>query len=151
MLFRSRGSSITLNRWDGHRDAKAIALRKATFRFISDPAAQVAALLSGDVDAFPRVAAARSLAQFKADPRFQILTNGSRAKTILAINHKRKPLDDVRVRRALAAAIDRKAVIAAAADGFGVPIGSHYVPGALGYVDTTGVNPYNPDKARALL
>jgi peptide/nickel transport system substrate-binding protein len=103
------------------------------------------------VDAFPRVAAARSLAQFKADPRFQILTNGSRAKTILAINHKRKPLDDVRVRRALAAAIDRKAVIAAAADGFGVPIGSHYVPGALGYVDTTGVNPYNPDKARALL
>jgi peptide/nickel transport system substrate-binding protein len=147
----NRGSSITLNRWDGYRDAKAIALRKATFRFISDPAAQVAALLSGDVDAFPRVAAARSLAQFKADPRFQIVTNGSRAKTILAINHKRKPLEDVRVRRAIAAAIDRKAVIAAAADGFGVPIGSHYVPGALGYVDTTGVNPYNPDKARALL
>jgi len=25
------------------------------------------------------------------------------------------------------------------------------VPGGLGYVDTTGVNPYNPDKARALL
>ena len=83
----NRGSSITLNRWDGHRDAKAIALRKATFRFISDPAAQVAALLSGDVDAFPRVAAARSLAQFKADPRFQILTNGSRAKTKIGRAH----------------------------------------------------------------
>ncbi|HRY89434.1 MAG TPA: ABC transporter substrate-binding protein, partial [Rubrivivax sp.] len=63
----SRGSSITLLRWDGWRNPKAIAMRRATFRFINDPAAQVAALLSGDVDAFPRVAAARSLEQFKRD------------------------------------------------------------------------------------
>jgi peptide/nickel transport system substrate-binding protein len=48
-------------------------------------------------------------------------------------------------------AIDRKAVIAGAADGFGAPIGSHYVPGAVGYVDTTAVNGYNPEKAKALL
>ena len=57
----------------------------------------------------------------------------------------------MRVRRAIAAAIDRKAVIEGAADGYGVPIGSHYVPGAPGYVDTTGINPYNVEKARALL
>jgi peptide/nickel transport system substrate-binding protein len=37
-----------------------------------------------------------------------VLVGGSRAKTILAINNKRKPLDDVRVRRAIAMAIDRK-------------------------------------------
>lgn len=147
----AKGASITLARWDGYRHAGAVKLRRVNFRFISEPAAQVAALLAGDVDAFPRVAAARSLAQFKADKRFQVIVAGSRAKTILAINNKKKPLDDVRVRRAIAAAIDRKAVIEAAADGFGVPIGSHYVPGALGYVDTTGLNPYNPDKARALL
>lgn len=147
----AKGSAITLARWDGHRNAAAVKTRRVTFRFISEPAAQVAALLAGDVDAFPRVAAARSLAQFKADKRFQVIVAGSRAKTILAINNKKAPLNDVRVRRAIAAAIDRKAIIEAAADGFGVPIGSHYVPGALGYVDTTGVNPYNPDKARALL
>lgn len=147
----NKGASITLGRWDGFRNPGAIKLKRATFRFIADPAAQVAALLSGDVDAFPRVQAGRSLAQFRQDARFQVQIGGSRAKTILAINNKRKPLDDVRVRRAIAAAIDRKAVVEGAADGFGVPIGSHYVPGALGYVDTTGVNPYNPDKARALL
>jgi len=148
----SKGSHVTLVRWDAHRHAKEVKLRRVTMRFISDPAAQVAALLSGDVDAFPRVAAARSLRQFEAQPkRFQVLIGGSRAKTILAINNKRKPLDDVRVRRAIAAAIDRRAVIEGAADGFGVPIGSFYVPGAPGYVDTTGLNPFDQARARALL
>ena len=147
----AKGSSITLSKWPGYRNADAIKMSRVQFRFISDPSAQVAALLAGDVDAFPRVAAARSLGMFKNDKRFQVLLSGSRAKTIVAINNKKGPLADVRVRRAISAAIDRKAVIEAAADGFGVPIGSHYVPGALGYVDTTTINAYDPDKGRRLL
>jgi peptide/nickel transport system substrate-binding protein len=145
-----KGSSITLAKWDGHRNAANVRMRRATFRFIPDPAAQVAALLAGDVDAFPRVTP-RSVPQFKNNPKFQVVVAGSRAKTILAMNNKKKPLDDVRVRRAISAAIDRKAVIEGAGDGYGVPIGSHYVPGAFGFVDTTTVNGYNPDRARALL
>lgn len=43
----SRGSSVTLSRWDGYRNIKDVKLRRVTMRFISDPAAQVAALLSG--------------------------------------------------------------------------------------------------------
>ncbi len=146
----NKGSSITLSKWDAYRSAANIKMKKVTFRFISDPAAQVAALLAGDVDAFPRVTP-RSVAQFKTNPKFQVVVSGSRAKTILAINNKKKPLDDVRVRRAIAAAIDRKAVIDGAGDGYGVPIGSHYVPGAFGYVDTNGINPFNIEKAKALL
>ena len=147
----AKGSSVTLARWDAWRHAKDVKLRRVVMRFIADPAAQVAALLSGDVDAFPRVAAARSLKQFEANKKYQVLIGGSRAKTILAINNKRKPLDDVRVRRAIASAIDRKAVIEAAADGFGTPIGSFYVPGAPGYVDLTSVNAFDQARARALL
>ena len=145
-----KGSSVTLRKSQAYRNAAGVRLRRATFRFISDPAAQVAALMAGDVDAFPRVTP-RSVPQLQANPKFQVIVSGSRAKTILALNNGRKPFNDVRVRRAIAAAIDRKAVIQGAGDGYGAPIGSHYVPGAFGYVDTTGVNPYNPDKARALL
>jgi peptide/nickel transport system substrate-binding protein len=147
----AKGSSITLAKWPDYRNAAAIKLSKVTIRFIGDPSAQVAALLSGDIDVLPRAAVARSLAQFKADPRFNVMVGGSRAKTIAGINNKRKPLDDVRVRRAILAAVDRKAMIDGAVDGFGTPIGSFYTPGSMGYVDTTDINPYDPEKAKKLL
>jgi peptide/nickel transport system substrate-binding protein len=146
----NKGASVVLSKWDGYRNAAAIKLKKVTFRFISDPAAQAAAVLAGDVDLFPRIGT-RTIPQFKANPNFQVLIGNSQGKTILTINNKKKPLDDVRVRRAILAAIDRKAVIEGGADGFGSPIGSHYVRGLPGFIDTTGVNPFNIDKAKALL
>jgi peptide/nickel transport system substrate-binding protein len=146
----AKGSSVTLAAWPGFRAAQGIRIKRAIFRFIPDSAAQVAALLAGDVDAFPRVTP-RSVPQFQSNPRFQVVVSNSLAKTILAINNARKPLNDIRVRRAIAAAIDRKAVIAGAAEGYGVPIGSYYVPTAFGYVDTTGANPFDLEKAKALM
>ncbi|MEO8155815.1 MAG: ABC transporter substrate-binding protein [Rhizobacter sp.] len=147
----ARGASVTLSKWDGYRNAAAVKLKKVSFRFINDPAAQVAALLAGDVDGIPRFGSPQSLKQFQGDPRFSVVLGGTEGKTIVSINNKKKPFDDVRVRRAIAAAIDRKAVIDGAQEGYGTPIGSHMVPSDAGYVDLTNVNPYNPDKARALL
>ncbi len=146
----NKGASLALKKWAAYRNPAAAKLGRISFRFISDPAAQAASLLAGDVDAFPRIAT-RMVAQFRGNPQFQTILAGSRAKTILAINHRKKPLDDVRVRRAILSAIDRKTVIDGAADGFGTPIGSHYVPGAPGYVDTTGINPFHLEKAKQLM
>jgi peptide/nickel transport system substrate-binding protein len=147
----AKGSSITLVKNDQYRDAAKVQMKKVTFRFINDPAAQVAALLAGDIDGMPRFGALESLKQFQGDPRFSVAIGGTEGKTIMTINNKKKPFDDVRVRRALAAAIDRKAIIDGAQEGFGTPIGSHMVPSDAGYVDLTSVNAYNPDKAKALL
>ena len=147
----AKGSSITLVKNDQYRDAAKVQMKKVTYRFINDAAAQVAALLAGDIDGMPRYGALESLKQFQGDPRFSVTAGGTEGKTIMTINNRKKPFDDVRVRRALAAAIDRKAVIDGAQEGFGVPIGSHMVPSDAGYVDLTSVNPYNPEKAKALL
>ena len=147
----TKGSSITLDKWDGFRDAANVPIAHATFRFISDPSAAVAAMLAGDVDAFPRFPNNQALDQFKNNPRFQVLVGGTEGKTILAMNNKRKPLDDVRVRRAIAYAIDRKAIIDGAQNGMGAPIGSHLTPNDPGYVDLTAMYPHDPEKAKALL
>ena len=147
----AKGSAVTLAAWDGFRAPASIKLKKVTFRFINEPAAQIAALMAGDVDAIPRFQATQSLPQFKSDARFSVQVGGTEGKTVVSINNKRKPLDDVRVRRAIAAAIDRKALIDGAMDGLGTPIGSHMVPSDVGYVDLTAMNPYDPEKAKALL
>ncbi|MFO1210808.1 MAG: ABC transporter substrate-binding protein [Amaricoccus sp.] len=126
-------------------------LDKVTFKFISDPTAAFAAMMAGDIDAFPNFPAPENLAQFAADPRFQVLVGATEGETILAMNNARKPFDDVRVREAVAHAIDRKAVIDGAMFGYGTPIGTHFSPANPAYEDLTGLSAYDPERSKALL
>jgi peptide/nickel transport system substrate-binding protein len=142
---------VTLVKWDGHRDAAKVKIKKVTFRFINDPAAQVAALLAGDIDGMPRFGALTALKQFQGDKRFTVEIGSTAGKGVLSINNRKAPLNDVRVRRAITHAIDRKAFIDGAQEGLGKPIGSHFAPTDIGYQDLTGMYPHNPEKARALL
>lgn len=146
-----KDKAVTLVKWDGHRDAAKVRLKRVTFRFIDDPAAQVAALRDGSIDAMPRFGAFQAVKQFQADRRFVVEVGGTAGKGILAINNRKPPFNDVRVRRALSHAIDRKAFIDGAQAGLGTPIGSHFSPMDLGYLDLTKVYPHDPAKARALL
>ena len=132
-------------------DGPKPALERVTFRFISDPAAQVASLLSGDVDTFPQFGTYEALDQFRKDGRFAVLDGSSEGETLLVINNARKPFDDVRVRRAIGHAIDRATLIDGAMFGTAKPIGSHFPPHRPEYVDLTGLSAYDPAKARALL
>ena len=147
----AKGSSVTLTRWDGFRDANAIKLKKVTFRFINDSAAQVAALLAGDIDGMPRFQSPQSLKQFQADKRFVVELGSTAGKGIMTINNRKKPFDDVRVRRALSHAIDKKAFIDGVFEGLAKPIGSHMAPTDAGYVELSGVYPFDPEKSKALL
>jgi peptide/nickel transport system substrate-binding protein len=146
-----KGTSVTLNKWDGFRDAKAVKLRRVTFRFINDPAARVAALLAGDIDAVPRLDAPQAVKQLQSDKRFTVALGATAGKGIMSINNKKKPFDDVRVRRALMHAIDRNAFIDGVLEGLAKPIGSHFAPTDAGYLDLTQQVPYDPQKAIALL
>jgi peptide/nickel transport system substrate-binding protein len=146
-----KGTSVALKKWPGYRDAKSIKLERVTFRFINDPAARVAALLAGDIDGVPRLDAPQAVKQLQADKRFVVEVGSTAGKGILAINNKKKPFDDVRVRRAIAHAIDRKAFIDGVLEGLGTPIGSHFAPTDAGFVDLTATAPFDLDKAKALL
>ena len=145
-----KGDSITLERSEDYW-GEPVALASATFKIIPDPAAAVAAMMAGDVHAFANFPSPESMPQFEADPRFEVVIGSTEGETILAINNGRAPLDDVRVRRALAHAIDRQAIIDGSEFGYGTPIGSHFAPHHPAYVDLTGRYAHDPDLARALL
>ncbi len=91
------------------------------------------------------------MAQIEGDPRFKVVIGSTEGETILSINNKKKPFDDIKVRQAIAYALDRKAIIDGASAGLGQPIGSHMAPHNPAYVDLTGVYPHNVEKAKALL
>ncbi|MDP1534846.1 MAG: ABC transporter substrate-binding protein, partial [Rubrivivax sp.] len=92
-----------------------------------------------------------ALKQLQADKRFGVQIGVTAGKGILAINNRKPPFNDLRVRRALAHAVDRKAFISGAQEGLGRPIGSHVAPLNVGYVELSGRYHYDPAKARALL
>ncbi|AZO67848.1 MULTISPECIES: ABC transporter substrate-binding protein [unclassified Mesorhizobium] len=145
----AKGSSITLIKSDTYWGAP-VALDKAEFRIVTDAAAAVPALLSGDVQAFPFFDP-DSVAQIQGDPRFKVVIGATEGETILSMNNKKSPFDKLQVRQAISFALDRKAIIDGASAGLGVPIGSHMSPANKAYVDLTGLYPHNVDKARELL
>ncbi len=126
-------------------------LKSATFKFISDPTAAFAAMMAGDLDAFPGYPAPETLVQFQADPRFQLLIGSTEGETILSINNKSQKLTDVRVRKAIAHAINRQEIIDGAMFGYGTPIGTHFAPHHPDYVDLTGQSAYDPEMSKTLL
>ncbi len=130
---------------------EAAMLDKATFRIIPDPAAATSALLAGDVQAFPNFPAPEAVPQFEADARFKVVIGSTEGETILSTNNKKPPFDNIKVRQAIAHAIDRQAIIDGAMFGLGTPIGSHFAPHHPAYVELSDTYPYDPELAKKLL
>ena len=145
----AKGSSIKLSKADSYW-GDAVALDKVEFRIVPDAAAAIPALLSGDVQAFPFFQP-DGVTQIEGDPRFKVVIGSTEGETILTMNNKKPPFDKIEVRQAIASAIDRKAVIDAASNGLGQPIGSFMSPANPAYIDLTGTYPYDVAKAKEYL
>ncbi|MBB3992443.1 peptide/nickel transport system substrate-binding protein [Sulfitobacter undariae] len=146
----SQGDKVELSRYDSYWGTPAV-LTSATFKFISDPTAAFSAMMAEDIDVFSGFPAPENLPMFEADPRFQVLVGSTEGETILAMNNKQAPFDNVKVREAVAHAIDRQAIIDGAMFGYGTPIGTHFAPHNPAYVDLTGDSAFDPEKSKALL
>ena len=146
----SKGSSVQLVQNENYWGEPA-KIAKAEFRIIPDPAAAVAALLSGDVDGFPNFPSPESIPQFRSDSRFTVVIGSTEGETILSTNNKKPPFDNLKVRQAVAHAIDRQAIIDGAMFGLGTPIGTHFAPHHPAYQDSVNTYPRDVEKAKALL
>jgi len=147
----TRGDRLRLVRNPDHRNAANVAMDVIEFRFISEPAAATAALMAGELDAFPGFPAPELVAQFEADPRFNVVVMSTEGEVILAMNNARAPASDLNFRRAVSHALNRDEIIEGAMYGFGIPIGTFYPPHGPGYLDLTDRYPLDHDLARELI
>ncbi len=140
---------------------------KVTFKILSNPAARVAALLSGDVQMIETVPTA-DIARFAADPKFSLSDKVSNRVIYVHLNQwseksapfvtakDGKPLDknpfkDARVRKALSIAINRDAIVERVMEKKAVPA-AQLLPDFF-YGTSKKLKPakYDPEGARKLL
>jgi peptide/nickel transport system substrate-binding protein len=122
-----------------------------TFRYIPDPNAMVAAMLSGDLDIVGELTSPDSLPQFNDTAKYTVLRGTTNGEVVLGFNHNRPALQDLLVRQAICHAIDRQGLVDNVWGGQGELIGSMVVPTDAYYEDLSMRYPYDPDKARELL
>ncbi|MDT5283282.1 MAG: peptide/nickel transport system substrate-binding protein [Mycobacterium sp.] len=112
------GDSITLKANPGYWGG-APKVSGVTFRFISEPSTALSALQTGEIDWTDSIPTQR-VAQLKDDDSITLATTPSNDYWYLALNEARAPWNDVRVRQAIAYAIDRDAIVQATSYGTAV-------------------------------
>ena len=123
--------------------------KRLTFRFITDPSTRAAEVRAGGVD----IAVNPPIAQLKElnSGDSQILTVPAARAIAYPINTLKKPLDDVRVRRAMNLAVDRESIVRSLLQGYGQVTGQPFASGWLGHDESIKPYPYDPAQAKRLL
>ena len=146
----TRGSSLSLARWDDYRGEPA-ANAEVVFHYFTDASAMGNALLTNEVDVLTSVQSPDALAQFEDNPDYTIAEGTSTTKELLAFNDRVAPFDSVEVRKAVYSAIDREKLLSSIWGEYGTLIGSMVPPTDPWYEDLTDVNPYDPALSEKLL
>jgi ABC-type transport system substrate-binding protein/methyl-accepting chemotaxis protein len=107
---------------------------------------------SGEVDLISQIPISE-VQRIKADPDLSdgLLDTLQLQTTILSLNCRKAPFDDVRVRRALNHAIDRQKLNEHSFAGTGIPAAGVIPPGLAGHDASSTGYAFQPDRARALL
>lgn len=148
--FVSRSQTdVALKAFDGYWGTGPY-FERLTFKAVPDESTRISALQAGDVNLVLKVAptAAEGL---KGDPKVKLTTIKSLSTMQLSLATKQKPFDDLRVRQALAYAIDYQGLVDAVMRGKGEVTGSMLPPAAYGYSKPQTQYPHDPDKAKSLL
>lgn len=161
----SPGEAVTLQAYDGYW-GEAPEFEDVEVRFISNDAARVAALLSGEVDLIDAVPPADLPRLEETDGIHVISAPGGRViylglsmrddtapgVTDLQGNPlEENPFKDPRVRQAISLMIDRELMVDRILGGSGVPAGQIAAPGLGGHAEDLGPDQPDVERAKELL
>ncbi|HEY4251354.1 MAG TPA: ABC transporter substrate-binding protein [Roseomonas sp.] len=162
------GDRIEFERNDSYWGERP-AYARVNYRMVTNDAARTAALLAGDVDLIDQVPTS-DLTKLRQDQRVSIAETVGLRLIFIGLDHMRQanenspfitdnngqplgrnPLQDVRVRRALSMAIDRRAIVDRIMEGAAVPASQFLPEGTFGHVPNLPPPAFDADGARRLL
>lgn len=144
----SPGEEVVLTANEDYWGAQG-QVRRIVFPIISDATARRQALQAGDIDGYDLVGPADVVALEEAG--YQIVDRDPFNVLYLGMNQANPDLADIRVRQAIAHAIDKEALVAQTLPE-GTEVATNFVPpSVVGWNPDVATYDYDPDKARALL
>jgi ABC-type transport system substrate-binding protein len=146
-----RGSQVVLTRFEDYWEQGKPYLDKVVFKIILEEFTRLSSLRTGDLDIVYNLSFA-NVEQVEEMKGFDTNIFSTYIVYYLALNMKKEPFSDVRVRQALNYAIDRNAITKAVTRGYAIPAITDIAPEMAGSLK--GVRqpyPYDPEKAEELL
>ena len=144
-----QGNEIVFERFDGYWGEPSIE-DTVILRWNSEAAARATELRAGTIDGM-KFANPHDIPVFREDPNFNLVDIPPLTGVYVAMSNYFEPLNDVRVRKAIAMGIDRQRIV----DNFfppGSPLTSDFAPPAVfGHVSEAGVPGFDQAAAIALL
>ena len=120
------------------------------FSITPDASVRWAKLQKGECHVMPYPNPA-DLEAIRKDPNVKVLEQAGLNVGYLAYNTTKKPFDDVRVRKAINMAIDKKSIVSAVYLSTGVPAINPIPPTQWSYNKSIKDDPFNPEEAKKLL
>jgi dipeptide transport system substrate-binding protein len=126
------------------------AIDDLVFSITPDASVRWAKLQKGECHVMPYPNPA-DLDAIRKDPNVQVLEQPGLNVGYLAFNTQKKPFDDVRVRKAISMAINKKAIIDGVYLGTAIAAKNPIPPSMWSYNDSIKDDPYDPEAAKKLL
>jgi peptide/nickel transport system substrate-binding protein len=143
------GDKLVLVRNDDYWGTKA-KLKQVIVQPISDPAARLQALQSGEIQGYDNVEP-QDIATIQGDDNLQVIDRPPFNVGYVGFNQAKKPMNNPLVRQAVAYGLDRDTVVKTFYAGRGQVAKEFMPPNLFGYADDVTTYKYDPDKAKQLL
>lgn len=145
----TRGVEVVVTRNDDYWGQKGV-FPKVSFRAVPDAATRVANLLAGTSDLVTNIDSDLA-SQVKASGDAKVVAARTERVAYFAMNVNKPPLDDPRVRLAIAEGIDKEGIVNGILGGYERPVPELASPAHVGWVEGIEAPAYDQAKAKALV
>ncbi|HEV8202249.1 MAG TPA: ABC transporter substrate-binding protein [Candidatus Polarisedimenticolia bacterium] len=150
-LIRSRkDEDLLLGRFEGYFEGPS-PLTSVRIRILPAESARLLEMLRGSGDLVVNDLAPEHFDRLDRTPGFEVAAHDGRNVVYLGFNLAHPPLDDPRVRRAIALAVDRDAIVRHLLSGRARLATALLPPGHWAHDDTVPIRPHDPGEAGRLL